>query len=789
MSIRNRILLLVSVSFLSILAVGGYAVWKSHANAAAVKSVTEGEVPSALASADLLSSLKDVQLGMMTFLQASDANLQSQAKELLAASEKALRSQLALQRSMASSPTQRGLADQAQEVYDNYVGAINDTIKFKQGGQSDLADATYAGGVLQYHDNLQQIVTTLRVEKNRNKDEAILTLNRNLSGAAMTLTLVTVATLLALGALGWLLYRQIVLPIRHMQDTMSEIADSQDFSRRVPVAREDEIGKSIVAFNSMVARIEESSALVRQKSNDIQAMLQNIPQGILTIVDGMAVHHEYSAHLESILGHGNIAGRNIMDVLFADGKLGADALSQVEAAIASCLGEDSMNFEFNRHLLVGELERQGKVLDLSWSVIVDEQDRVERLMLCVRDVTELKTLAAEANEQKRELAIIGEILAVSQDKFHDFIAGAVRFIGESEQLIRQYPNGDREAINQLFRNLHTIKGNARTYGLSQLTDIVHQAEQSYELLRQPKPEIVWDQTQLLRELEAVRDSVEHYARVNEVSLGRKGPGRVGGADFLLVDRDQVREMLQRLETVNTGNLHELISVHNSVRHVLSRMGTEPVTEILAGVLDSLPSLAHELGKDVPQVRVRDNGYVLRNQASATLKNVFMHLMRNALDHGLEAPDERVALGKSPQGAIVLDLRVADGRLELALADDGRGLALGRIRERALQQGLIAADAELSDEETAQLIFRPGFSTAAKLTAVSGRGVGMDAVQSFVKREQGRIELRFLDNERGMDFRRFETVVVLPDSLAVAVEPRAAISDVAHVAAENALNPV
>ena len=785
MNIRNRILLLVLAGFLSILAIGGYAAWKSNANAAAVKSVTEGEVPSALASADLISSLKDVQLAMMAYLQAADANLQAQAQAQLAASEKALQAQLALQRKMAGSQTQRGLADQAQEVYDNYVSAINDTFKFKREGQNDLADATYAGGVLQYHDNLQQIVSTLRVEKNRSKDEAIQALNRSLSGAVAALALATAAALLLLGGLGWLLYRQIVLPIRRMQDTMSAIADSQDFSRRVPVEREDEIGKSIVAFNSMVARIEASSALLRQKSSDIQAMLQNIPQGILTIVDGMAVHHEYSAHLETILDSRDIAGRNIMEALFAGASLGADARSQVEAAIASCLGEDSMNFEFNRHLLAGELERHGKVLDLSWSVIVDEQDRVERLMLCVRDVTELKALAAEANEQKRELAVIGEILAVSQDKFHDFIAGAVGFISESEQLIRQYPNGDAEAVSQLFRNLHTIKGNARTYGLSQLTDIAHQAEQSYERLRQPKPDIAWDQTQLLEELEAVRDAVERYARVNEVSLGRKGPGRTGAADFLLVDRDQVREMLQRLETVNTGNLHELIAVHNGVRHVLNRMGTEPVADILAGVLDSLPSLAGELGKDAPQVRIRDHGYVLRNQASATLKNVFMHLMRNALDHGLEAPDERVALGKAPQGAIALDVRVGDGRLELALADDGRGLALGRIRERAAQLGLIAADETPSDEDTAQLIFRPGFSTAARLTAVSGRGVGMDAVQAFIKREHGRIELRFLDDERGMDFRRFETVVVLPDSLAVAVEPRAGAADSAPAGAHAA----
>ncbi|OHX13296.1 HAMP domain-containing protein [Chromobacterium sphagni] len=777
MNIRNRILLLVSVSFLSILAIGAYAVWKSDANAAAVKSVTEGEVPSALASADLIAALKDVQLATMSALQTGDAGLQAQAREQLAARERALRAQLALQKKMASNTVQSGLVSQAQDVFDSYLGSIDDAIQFKQSGQNDLADATYAGGVLQYHDNLQQIVTTLRVEKNRSKDDAILTLNRSLSGAAATLASVTVAALLLLGGLGWLLYRQIVGPIRSMQATMSDIADRQDFSRRVPVEREDEVGKSIVAFNRMVARIEESSALLRQKSGDIQAMLQNIPQGILTIVDGLAVHQEYSAHLETILETRDIAGRNLIELLFADCRLGADQLSQLEAAIASCLGEDSMNFEFNQHLLAGELEKRCadgrvKILDLNWSIIADEHGRVERLMLCVRDVTELKALAAEANEQKRELAVIGEILAVSQDKFHDFITSSIRFVGDNEQLIRQHPRGDAEAINQLFRNMHTIKGNARTYGLSQLTNIVHLAEQSYQQLRQPQPAIAWDQTQLLEELESVRDGVEHYARVNEVSLGRKGPGRAGGGDYLLVDREQIRETLQRLETVNTGNLHELIAVHNSVRGVLNRMGTEPVGEILSGVLESLPSLARELGKAEPQVRIRDHGYVLRNQISATLKNAFMHLMRNSLDHGLEAVDERQALGKPARGSIALDLTVADGRLELSLTDDGRGLALGRIRERAERQGWITDSAGLSDEEVAQLIFRPGFSTAAQITEVSGRGVGMDAVQSFIKREHGRIELRFLDEERGMDFRRFATVVILPDSCAVPMEPRA-----------------
>jgi two-component system chemotaxis sensor kinase CheA len=559
-----------------------------------------------------------------------------------------------------------------------------------------------------------------------------------------------------------------------MQAMMSEIATSQDFTRRLPVDRMDEIGQSIVAFNSMITKIQESSELLRQKNADIQSMMQNIPQGILTVVDGNKVHPEFSAYLETIFETRDIAGRDMMDLVFANARLGADTLSQLEAVGGACIGEDIMNFAFNEHLLVGEIEKtmadgRVKILDLSWSPITDDNDIIVRLMLCVRDVTELRKLAAEASEQKRELEIIGEILSVSQEKFHDFIAGAIKFIDENELLIHQYPEHDAEAIAQLFRNMHTIKGNARTYGLQYLTNVVHEAEQTYDELRKPRPAIAWDQGMLLAELAGVKAMVECYACINEVSLGRKGPGRRGGERYLMVDKEHIQQAIQRLEKINTGNLHELVAARDAVRKTLRLLGTEPIGEVLAGVFESLPGLAQELGKAAPLVKIDDHGYVVRNQAGALLKNVFMHLIRNAMDHGLETPAERLAQGKPATGTIRLALGVAESMLNLRLSDDGRGLALARIRRMAVDKGLIDADVQLGDEEIARQIFRPGFSTAEKVTEVSGRGVGMDAVNDFVRREHGRIEIRFLDDAVGADFRQFEIVVFLPESVAEHVE--------------------
>ncbi|AYH43742.1 chemotaxis protein CheA [Azoarcus sp. DN11] len=771
MSIRGRIILLIALTFIALCSIGGYAIVQSRSNAAEVKGVTEGIVPSALASADLVSQLKEMQLTSMTLVYAPDRGLAIEAREKLAKYRSQMQASLAQQTQQAGSDAQRGLVEQAQESLINYFNEIEQAAQFKLAGQTALAEASLFANGAQYQRELEGIVEALRVEKNRSKDGAITALNENLSATVTTVSAVSLVAVAVLSLIGVLLYRQVIIPIRNMQNMMTEIADSQDFARRLPVASEDEIGRSIGAFNVMIAKIEESSNLLRQKTNDIQTMLQNMPQGILTIAAGNKVHPEYSAYLETIFETGAIADRCMMDLVFADTELGTDSLAQVEAAVGACIGEDVMNFDFNSHLLVGEIHKtmsdgRVKILDLNWSPITDDSDTIVRLLLCVRDVTELRKLAAEAYEQKRELEIIGEILAVSQEKFHEFIAGALKFLDENELLIREHVKAEAAAVTQLFRNMHTVKGNARTYGLRHLTNIVHDVEQTYDLLRKPRPDIAWDQEQLLEELAAVREAVERYARINEVSLGRKGPGRRGGDRYLLVDREQIQETLEHLEMVNTGNLHELVAARNAVRKVLRLLGTEPITQTLGGVFDSLPSLAAELGKVAPIVTIDDGGYYIRNQAVGLLKNVFMHLVRNAMDHGIETPEARQAAGKPVAGMIDLAMSVSDGMLNISLSDDGRGLALARIRSIAVGNGLIAAAEQLDDDAIAGLIFRPGFSTAETVTEVSGRGVGMDAVQDFVRRENGKIGIRFLDDAVGSPFRQFEIVVSLPQSLAV-----------------------
>ncbi|ADG15585.1 CheA signal transduction histidine kinase [Paraburkholderia atlantica] len=772
MTIRHRITLLVILMLVALSAIGGYAVLQTRNSAANVRQVTQGVVPSALASADLVSQLKDVQLAMMTLVYAPDENMVAQARDLLKSKEASLHAALDVQAKAAQGRAQTGLVSQARDSLANYFNAVNDTAKMKADGKNELAQAYLFANVAQYRDELEGIVETLRIEKNRQKDAAIDDLNSALATTTTAIGAATGAAIVVLLLISALLYRQITRPLSRMQVEMSEIAASQDFTRRVPVGRMDEIGHSIVAFNGMIEKIQQSSLQLKQKTADIQAMLQNMQQGILTVVEGVVVHPEYSAYLEAIFETREIAGRPLLDLVFGGTDINSDERSQIEAALHACIGEDSMNFEFNQHLLVNEIAKpmadgRVKTLDLSWSAITDEHDVVQRLMLCVRDVTELRALAAEAGEQKRRLEMIGEILAVSQEKFHHFVESATGFISENERIIRQHHEPSHEAVAELFRNMHTVKGNARTYSLQHLTGVVHETEQRYDALRRADSGEAWDQQLLIEDLQRVKAALETYATINEVSLGRKGPGQNGAVDrYLMVDRELIQKQLDLLESADPADRDALVSMRESLQRELRLLGTESIYEALAGVLESLPSLAAELGKEAPVVSIDNNGYRVRSEISHTLRNVFTHLLRNSVDHGIEPAAERIANGKDAAGVIELEVGVDHHALQITISDDGRGLALAKIRAAAIERGWIDADAALSDEAIAELIFRSGFSTAQSVSEISGRGVGMDAVRDFVGREHGRIELRFTDDRRGADYRRFQTVVSFPEDWAV-----------------------
>lgn len=150
-------------------------------------------------------------------------------------------------------------------------------------------------------------------------------------------------------------------------------------------------------------------------------------------------------------------------------------------------------------------------------------------------------------------------------------------------------------------------------------------------------------------------------------------------------------------------------------------------------------LARELGKEV-EFQTSGEETELDKSMIDQLHDPLVHLIRNSLDHGLETADERMAAGKARQGVVHVSAAQSGASVLIRVSDDGRGLNRAAIRARAVERGLMAAGEQVSDEELYQLILAPGFSTARKVTSISGRGVGMDVVRSAVEALRGSLEV-------------------------------------------------
>lgn len=165
----------------------------------------------------------------------------------------------------------------------------------------------------------------------------------------------------------------------------------------------------------------------------------------------------------------------------------------------------------------------------------------------------------------------------------------------------------------------------------------------------------------------------------------------------------------------------------------------PIGSLFSRFRRVVHDLSRDLGKQVDLI-MEGEETELDKTVIEQLNDPLVHMIRNSIDHGLEAPEERIAAGKAQRGRMVLAAQHAGTEVLITLTDDGRGLDRERIRERAEQRGLITPDAVLNDTELFQLLFQPGFSTAAAVTSLSGRGVGMDVVKRTVEGLRGTIDM-------------------------------------------------
>ncbi|MDR7053163.1 chemosensory pili system protein ChpA (sensor histidine kinase/response regulator) [Pseudomonas koreensis] len=220
--------------------------------------------------------------------------------------------------------------------------------------------------------------------------------------------------------------------------------------------------------------------------------------------------------------------------------------------------------------------------------------------------------------------------------------------------------------------------------------------------------------------------------------------------------ESASDLLDLKETLDRRNhdaenlLQQQGRINTELQEGLMRTRMVPFERMVPRLKRIVRQVAEELGKDVAFVVGNADGEMDRNvleRMAAPLE----HMLRNAVDHGLESAEVRLAAGKPAQGQITLDLSREGGDMVFDIRDDGAGVPLEAVRRKAIKRGLLAPDAEISDRDVLQFILQPGFSTAEKITQISGRGVGMDVVHEEVRQLGGSMSIDSVPGQ-GVHFR-------------------------------------
>jgi len=374
---------------------------------------------------------------------------------------------------------------------------------------------------------------------------------------------------------------------------------------------------------------------------------------------------------------------------------------------------------------------------------------------------------------------------------------------------------DTKLLESIFRTIHTIKGSCGFIGLPGLEALTHAGESLLVKLRDGSLVLNREIADtLLALLDAVRamlttiaaskgEGDQHYDGLRQQLLrleqGQSAPApskdetstpdepraeQAGAADAVMSNStrvavttlDRMMNLLGELVLGQNQMMQSALLQQNDELYLREKRQGALISQLHEALLQTRMQPIQNLWKGLPRL-VRDlsiecdklvelklvgGDTELDRTLLEALKDPLTHLLRNAIDHGIEPAAQRTQAGKSPTGQITLQARHLSGQIHISMQDDGAGIDAQKINSIAIQRGLITAEqgAELSDEASLKLIFQPGFSTAEKVSRVSGRGVGMDVVRRNIEKIGGVIQLQ---SEPGMgtDF-----TIRLPLTLAI-----------------------
>lgn len=514
---------------------------------------------------------------------------------------------------------------------------------------------------------------------------------------------------------GFLFARSLSRPILSLRQLSEDIINSQNLSKRITVTSADEIGSLGTSFNRLLQMVQASQEKLEEYSKGLEVKVSERTKAIRTILDHVSfgllicdadlrVQAGYSKSCNQIMDCGD---RSLEKTTLPE-------LLQLDHRKAENFGLLYQQI-FDPDFLLGDLavdqlpsrfQLESKSIGLTGSVINDDKGKANGVLFCIADISNLVQAEEEIEKNRGLIKMLS-----NRDSFRQFVQDVK--VGFE----RTYESYQAKNESLLRRELHTLKGNMGVYGLSAIAGQIHVLED----------ETVIKQPDIKRIEDAFKSFLDEHQDLLGVTYG------VATDDSFVIPG----KLVDHVET-KAGALADANELRNVFTDFFRMIRLKRARTVFGPIEESFSQLATRLGKQAKLV-VNGADTLVPNGAIGVFKSL-NHLLRNALDHGIEAPAERGA--KDETGTIMLSVTDDGHALKIEVRDDGRGISRKPLADKAKAKGIVT-DAQLvkmSDEEVYNLIFLEGVSTAQSVTDVSGRGVGMSAVKAAVEEAGGTIRI-------------------------------------------------
>ena len=507
---------------------------------------------------------------------------------------------------------------------------------------------------------------------------------------------------------------KITRPVQDLTNAAMQLAKGNR-TVKVNINSGDELQQLGLSFNIMVdqlqasygelqemnrtleQRVQERTSELAAKNRDMRLVLDNVNEGFITLSQDGVMASERSRVVDEWFGPGAVGDSlwefwaRVSRPFSVEFRLAWEQLKDGMLPLALCLSQ-----------LPERLSKDGRTWSMTY-LPFGVDDAFDGMLVVITDITE--RLAHEREEAaQQELMHSYKRLMIDRSGFMAFLNEGTDMV--SKICSRQWPAGSVE----MKRTLHTLKGNTALMGLGLVAKLCHNLEDHLEYSGELSPQLL---AQLEERWNVIRSHISNF---------------VGDDSQRVVEIPADEYSMLIAKFTQSTDKQALVTQ-------LLKWQLEPVSKYFDRMAEQARALAMRLGKGAIAVHLDGGNIRVDGERWASLFSELTHVVRNAVDHGLEEPSERNTAGKSRQGSLTFKAMLKNDRLVFEIKDDGRGVAWDLVREKAKQLGL----AHSSHADLVDALCHDGLSTRDAATQISGRGVGMAALKTQVLERHGRID--------------------------------------------------